>query len=191
MTTSGLLEPLLFLSHGRPAPLPVSLTRSVLSPQPVHDPRPTRNGADDDIHPDLDWTEDAFSPQDLDAIYSQVAWEPAMGGGTRTGAGGAGAGGGIHSFVHHLAPSDMTANDPWMRGAAQEQLSAWGVQAPPGLARQYATTRHGDRGTGGLVSGSHGLVVGRVRGMRHVQAPLAFFLLFLFHVPRHGLIQLR
>lgn len=48
----------------------------------------------------------------------------------------------------------MGSNDPWIRGAAQDQLSVWGVQPPPGLARQYATTRHGDRGGNGLVSAS-------------------------------------
>lgn len=111
-------------------------------------------GPDDDIPPDLDWSaEEGFSAQDLGTIYAQVGWEPAAaaaGGGGTAG----GAGGGIHPFVHHLGGGELGAGDTWIRGVAQDQLSVWGVQPPPGLSRQYATTRHGDRGAGGLVSGS-------------------------------------
>lgn len=93
------------------------------------------------------------APQDLGAIYAQVGWDPgAAGGGGRTvavaGGGGrrgipptfqqAGRGGGV----------GVDGGEGWIaRGAAAEQLSLWGVQPPPGLARQYAT-RHGDRAAG-------------------------------------------
>lgn len=87
-----------------------------------------------------------------------------MGGAAAAAMGAAGPGGhgaahgGIHPYVHQLwmrggaGGGDMGGNDAWIRGASQEQLSVWGVQPPPGLARQYATTRHADRGAGGMVS---------------------------------------
>lgn len=124
--------------------------------------------------PELDWgVEEAFTRQDLGAIYAQVGWDrnPQVGwdrnsgGGSAAAAGAAGlaatvaawsgspgGAGGIHPFAHQFDSTEAAGNDGWLRGSAEEQLRLFGVQSPPGLARQYATTRHGERAGGGMVS---------------------------------------
>lgn len=115
-------------------------------------------GPDDVMPQDVDWgdSDDLLgNAQDMGAFYAQVGWEPgaaAGGGGTIAVAGGGGGGGrrGVPQ-VFQQAGGGGDGSEAWVaRGAtAAEQLSMWGVQPPPGLARQYAT-RHGDR-TGGMV----------------------------------------
>lgn len=123
----------------------------------------SRGGGEDEISPEVDWgSEEGFTRQDLGAIYAQGGWDPANMGGAAGAAvaaaaaaaagGDPGASGGIHPFIHRLGAGDAGGRDGWIRGPAQDHLSVWGVQAPPGLARQYATTRNGERGTGNVVS---------------------------------------
>lgn len=94
-----------------------------------------------------------LAPQDLGAIYAQVGWD--AGGAAGAGAGGAGGGRSTHRIIHHGAGAGggRDGGEGWIaRGGAHEHLHVWGVQPPPGLTRQYATTRHGER-AGGMVSG--------------------------------------
>lgn len=139
--------------------------------------------------PELDWgAEDGLAYQDLGAIYAQVGWDPgAMGGpveaaaagvGGRGPGAGAGAGAGMHRVVHHnhgggAGGGGRDPGEGWFaRGGNQDQMHVWGVQPAPGLARQYATTRHGERGGGALVS---------------VFFLLLFFLLFRVFVVEAGI----
>lgn len=126
-------------------------------------PRAGIGGPDDDMPPELDWgADETFTRQYIGAINAQEGWDAGHLGGAAGAAAAvavAAAGGGgpvgaaaIHTFAHHLGPGDVTGNEGWLRGSAEDQLRLWGVQPPPGLARQYATTRHGDRGGAGVVS---------------------------------------
>ncbi|CAM9634862.1 unnamed protein product, partial [Sphacelaria rigidula] len=124
-------------------------------------PRAGIGGPDDDMPPELDWgADETFTRQYIGAINAQEGWDAGHLGGAAGAAAAvavAAAGGGgpvgaaaIHTFAHHLGPGDVTGNEGWLRGSAEDQLRLWGVQPPPGLARQYATTRHGDRGGAGV-----------------------------------------
>ena len=102
---------------------------------------------DEEIPVELDWgTEDMFEPPDLAAIYAQVGWDGT--GGIQRAAGGRS---GAHRLLHGGAGAGGRegGGGGWIPGdGIHEHLHVWGGQAPPGLARQYATTRVGDRGVG-------------------------------------------
>lgn len=153
--------------------------------------------------PELDWgAEDGLAYQDMGAIYAQIGWDT----GARSGAveaaaagsvggrgAGAGAGAGMHRVIHHNhggggggGGGGRDGGEGWFtRGATQDQMHVWGVQPAPGLARQYATTRHGERG-GALVSfvsssggrGGGGVYERFYRSSRHIYMCLIIWCLF-------------
>lgn len=141
-------------------PLPPLFSLLPSSPQIPLLPPSKRRGPDDGMPQDIDWgdSDDLFgNAQDVGAFYAQVGWDPgaaaaAGGGGTIAVAGGGGGGrrGVPQVFQQAGGGGGGDGGEAWVaRGAQTDHLSMWGVQPPPGLARQYAT-RHGDR-AGGMV----------------------------------------
>lgn len=99
-----------------------------------------------------------LAPQDLGAIYAQVGWDLGSEWDPGSLAVAAVAGGGRRAPVFHHpgggagVGGTRDGGEGWLaRGATRDQLHLWGVHPPPGLARQYATTRHVE-GAGGMVS---------------------------------------
>lgn len=101
---------------------------------------------DDDIPVELEWSgNDIPDPPDVAAFYAQVGWD-VVNEGVRRISGGRNA---PHRIVHGTARGAGGGGGGWIPSErVQEQLHVWGGQPPPGLARQYATTRLGDRGVG-------------------------------------------
>lgn len=116
---------------------PRSFSRAQLATPPL--PR-----GDDEIPVELEWSgNDIPDPPDVAAFYAQVGWD-VVNEGVRRISGGRNA---PHRIVHGTARGAGGGGGGWIPSErVQEQLHVWGGQPSPGLARQYATTRLGDRG---------------------------------------------
>lgn len=101
---------------------------------------------DDEIPVELEWSgNDIPEPPDVAAFYAQVGWD-VVNEGVRRISGGRNA---PHRIVYGPARGAGGGSSGWIPSErVQEQLHVWGGQPSPGLARQYATTRMGDRGVG-------------------------------------------